>query len=90
MSTKKKDPAAKMAKQDNLMYLGPTITGVVRHSTIFKNGVLPVKVKECVDAFPVMNKLFIPMAEIPAAVKELKKEQSALGTIYSQTSKKFK
>ena len=90
MSTKKKDPAAKKAKQDNLMYLGPTITGVVRHSTIFKNGVLPAKVKDCVETFPAMIKLFVPMEEIPNAVKELRKEQSALGTIYSQTSKKFK
>ena len=86
MSTKKKASA----KQGNLMYLGPTITGVVRHSTIFKNGVLPQKVKECVEQFPVMKKLFVPLEGIPAAVKELEKEQSALGTIYSQTAKKFK
>ena len=90
MSTKKKAPAAKKVKQGNLMYLGPTITGVIRHSTIFKNGVLPARVKECVEAFPVMKKLFVPMAEIPNAVKELRKEQSALGTIYAQTAKKFK
>lgn len=90
MSTKKKAPAAKKAKQGNLMYLGPTITGVVRHSTIFKDGVLPQKVNECVEQFPAMKKLFVPMGEIQNVVKELKKEQSALGTIYSQTAKKFK
>ena len=83
MSTNKK------ATQGNLMYLGPTITGVVRHSTIFKNGVLPQKLSKCVEQFPVMTKLFIPINEIPSAVKELKKEQSALGTIYSQVAKKF-
>ena len=90
MSTKKKTPAAKKAKQGNLMYLGPTITGVVRHSTIFKDGVLPQKVNECVEQFPAMKKLFVPMGEIPKVVKELRKEQSALGTIYSQIAKKFK
>lgn len=89
MSTKKK-AAAKKAKQGNLMYLGPTITGVIRHSTIFKDGVLPEKVSECVGQFPIMKKLFVTMEELPRAVKELKKEQSALGTIYSQTAKKFK
>lgn len=76
-------------KQGNVMYLGPTITGVVRHSTNFKDGVLPDKVKECVNQFPVMKKLFVSIDEIPAAVKELNKDQSALKTIYSQVSKKF-
>ena len=87
MSTNKKVSVIK--KQGNLMYLGPTITGVVRHSTIFKNGVLPQKVNECVEQFPAMKKLFVSMEEISGAVKELKKEQSALATIYSQTAKKF-
>ena len=88
MSAKKKASTAK--KQGNLMYLGPTIVGVIRHSTIYKNGVLPDKVNECVEQFPIMKKLFVSMEELPGAVKELKKEQSALGTIYSQTAKKFK
>ena len=88
MSAKKKAPAVK--EQASLMYLGPTITGVVRHSTNFKNGVLPEKVKKCVEQFPVMKKLFVPVAEMPAAIKELSKEQSALKTIYSQVAKKFK
>lgn len=87
MSTTKKVPVTK--KQGNVMYLGPTITGVVRHSTIFKNGVLPQKVTECVEQFPAMKKLFANMEEIPSAVKELNKEQSALATIYAQTAKKF-
>lgn len=86
MSASKKDSAK---TQGNLMYLGPTIVGVIRHSTIYKNGVLPQKVKECVEQFPAMNKLFVSMKDISWAVKELKKEQSALGTIYSQTAKKF-
>lgn len=86
MSTKK----AVAKKQSNLMYLGPTITGVVRHSTIFKNGVLPKKLTECVEQFPAMKKLIVSMEDIPAVTKELNKEQSALGTIYSQATKKFK
>ena len=86
MSSKRKVPAK---QPENLMYLGPTITGVVRHSTIFKGGVLPMKVKECVEQFPAMKKLFVPMEDAPKVVRELKKEQSALGTIYSQTAKKF-
>lgn len=86
MSTKKKAAA----KTQNLMYLGPSITGVVRHSTVFKDGVFPQKLNDCVNEFPAMKKLFVPMDGIPAAFRELKKEQSALGTIYSQVIKKFK
>lgn len=90
MSAKKKSSGGKKGKKGNLMYLGPTIIGVIRHSTIYKDGVLPEKVRDCVEAFPIMKKLFVPMEELPAAIKELKKEQSALGTIYSQTARKFK
>lgn len=88
MSAGKKTSAAK--KQSNLVYLGPTITGVVRHSTIFKNGVLPQKLNECVAEFPLMKKLIVPVSDIATATKELNKEQSVLGTIYAQTAKKFK
>lgn len=86
MSAKK----TKKENQGNLMYLGPTITGVVRHSTVFKNGVLPQKVNKCVEQFPMMKKLFVALEDIPKAVKELKKEQSILGTVYAQVAKKFK
>lgn len=87
MSAAKKTPAAK--KQGNLIYLGPTITGVVRHSTIFKNGVLPQKLNKCVEEFPAMKKLLVSMDEISKVTKELMKEQSAVATIYAQVDKKF-
>lgn len=87
MSAAKKTPAAK--KQGNQMYLGPSIAGVVRHSTIFKNGILPQKLTKCVEEFPAMKKLLVSMEEIPVVTKELMKEQSALATIYAQTDKKF-
>ena len=88
MSEKKKTTAKKV--QCDLMYLGPTITGVVRHSTIFKNGVFTPKLNECVEQFPAMKKLFVEAEEIPNAVKELKKNQSYLKTIYNSVAKKFK
>ena len=45
----------------NLMYLGPSLIGIIRHSTVFKDGVLPDKVKKCCDEYPSMKKLFIPL-----------------------------
>lgn len=88
MSEKKKITVKKT--QGDLMYLGPTITGVVRHSTIFKNGVFTKKVSECVEQYPAMKKLFVEADGISNAVKELRKDQSYLKTIYSQVAKKFK
>ena len=86
MSAAKKTPAK---KQGSLIYLGPTITGVVRHSTTFKNGVLPEKLNKCVEEFPAMKKLLVSTEEISTVTKELMKEQSATATIYAQTDKKF-
>lgn len=75
--------------QGSLMYLGPTIPGVVRYSTVFESGLLPQKVKDCMEQFPLMEKLFVSIEDSPAAAKELNKEQSALRTVYFQAAKKF-
>ena len=90
MSAKATKAAAVAKKQGNVMYLGPTITGVIRHSTVFKNGVLPEKVKECIKELPMMERLFFHLDYVPAAIKELNQQQSVLGTIYAQVAKKFK
>lgn len=82
------EKAEQKVAQD-LMYLGPTITGVVRHSTVFKNGVLTAKAQDCVDKFPMMGKLFVPIGDMPEAVKEVRKDQSVLHTVYVQVANKY-
>lgn len=76
-------------KKENLVYLGPTITGAVRHSDVFEGGVLPERTQKCVADFPMMERLFVKVNEMPEAVKELRKEQSVLSTIYKQTAIKY-
>lgn len=71
------------------MYLGPTIVGVIRHSTVFKEGVLPEKVQECVKQLPMMEKLFVSIGDIPEAVKEINKNESVFRTIYVQVTNNF-
>lgn len=85
------ETAAVQKKEEvqDLMYLGPSIVGVIRHSTVFKNGMLPEKAKECINELPMMEKLFVPIGDMPKAVKEIKKDQSVLHTIYIQVAKKF-
>lgn len=79
----------KKEEVQDLMYLGPSIVGVIRHSTVFKNGMLPEKAKDCIKELPMMEKLFVPIGDMPKAVKEIKKDQSVLHTIYIQVAKKF-
>lgn len=79
----------KIKKAVDLMYLGPTIVGVARHSTVFKDGRLPAKAQACINELPMMAKLFVPLSDMPEAIKELNKDQSVLRTVYSQVLKKF-
>lgn len=79
----------KIKKAVDLMYLGPTIVGVARHSTVFKDGKLPVKAQACINELPMMAKLFVPLSDMPEVIKELNKDQSVLRTVYSQVLKKF-
>lgn len=72
----------------SLTYLGPTIPGVIRHATVFFNGILPDKAQKCVSEFPIMRRLFVTADEMVAAVTELRKE-SALSAIYEQVEQKY-
>ena len=83
------DAAGKQKSREAVMYLGPTIVGVIRHSTVFKEGVLPEKVQGCVKQLPMMERLFVPIGDIPEAVKEINKNQSVLRTIYVQVTNNF-
>ena len=71
------------------MYLGPTITGVARHGTVFKDGVFPEKAQKCIKEFPQMLHLFVELNKMPEAVRDLRKKQSVLGTICDQTKAQF-
>lgn len=89
VATETVEKKAEQKVTQDLMYLGPTITGVVRHSTVFKGGVLTAKAQDCVDKFPIMGKLFVPIGDMPEAVKEIRKGQSVLHTVYAQVADKF-
>lgn len=78
-----------VSAKGNLMYLGPTITGVVRHSTVFKDGELPKKATQCIEQFPVMERLFVELDSVPKTMKELNKKESAIKTVYDLVAQKF-
>lgn len=84
-----KQPDVKTVKE-NKMYIGPTIAGVVRHSTVFKDGKYPEKVEACIKKFPMMELLFVGMKELPKATKEIRVHGSALQEISARVLEKFK
>lgn len=84
-----KVPVVKMKKKGDLMYLGPTIIGAARRGTVFRNGILPKKAQECIAEFPQMDRLFVEMDRIPEAVREIRKKQGVLKTIYAQVEAHF-
>ena len=72
-----------------VMYLGPSIPNVVRYSTVFKDGTLPEPLKTCVEDKPYMKKLFVPLKEVPTAIKELNSGKSVLGAIRRRVESEF-
>ena len=68
-------------KEQTVMYIGPSIPNVVQASTVFKDGILTEALKKCVEEKTYMKKLFVPLAELPAAMKELN-GNSAISSIY--------
>lgn len=80
---------AKAKKKGNLVYLGPTITGAIRHGTTFKDGELPENARNRLKEFPAMERLLVEVDKMSGAVIELQKRQSTLKTVYKQTEEYF-
>ena len=77
------------APKENLMYIGDTIPGVVRHSTVYADGILIPAIDKCIEAYPSMAKLFVKIDDIPDALKQVKKEYSPLYVINKEAASKF-
>lgn len=87
MSKKEKATAE---KSTDVIYVGPSISGIIRHSTVFKDGILPDGVTRCIEQLPAMKRLFVETDRLAEAAKELNRKQSALNVIYAMVACKFK
>lgn len=83
------EPKSKTVTAESVIYLGPSITGVVRSSTVFKDGVLPTRLQVLIDNDPSLKKLIVPLSGSVAAVKDLNQNQSALSSIYHSAARKY-
>ena len=73
----------------NLMYVGDTIPGVVRHSTVYAEGILTPAIDKCIEEFPAMAKLFVPVDDITEALKKVKEKYSPLFVVNREAVIKF-
>lgn len=85
----KKSETKTVTKAESVVYIGPSITHIVRHANVFKDGKLPQAVENTINEFPVMEALFVPLSKLQEKMLELKRK-SALANIYGQVAEKFK
>ena len=71
-------------KRETVMYIGPTVRGVVINGTLFKDGKLPVLVKKRTEEMPVLQSLFVPVSKLAEAQRELKDSTSAMAICYAK------
>jgi hypothetical protein len=71
-------------KRETVMYIGPTVRGVVINGTLFKDGKLPALVEKRTEEMPVLQSLFVPVSKLAEAQKELKDSKSAMAICYSK------
>lgn len=72
------------AKKNNehVIYLGPTIKGIVESGTSFTNG-LPKKFKEFSEKNPIVNELIVPIKNFADARKELRSDDSPMAVFFN-------
>ena len=70
--------AAEEVKQENLMYVGPTIPGIGIQNSVYTE--IPEAEKEACKDVPEMRNLFIPVIKYPIAEKMLRERK---GYIFS-------
>ncbi len=72
-----------------VVYIGPSIRGVVQTSTIFKNG-LSVAMKQKVKEIPLLREMLIPAADLGKRRRELRVKGSAARSCYDRVMELLK
>ncbi len=88
MKTQKKVKAEATIVTEPVIYIGPTLRGIVAKGTIFKNGfsdAVNVKIAEC----PSFAELFVPVSQAGAALSDIKKHRGSIFAFYIQVINHF-
>jgi hypothetical protein len=68
---------------EKVMYLGPTLRGVVRTGTVFEGG-LPKNLSVLAEKKPIINNLIVPLADSVATKKAINTEGTAEAVAYDK------
>lgn len=80
--------AKKVQKEPTtVVYVGPSIVGVVKQNTIFNNGV-PKALAAAVEETPAMAGLIVELEQLPQALKQLREKRGAIYTLSQCVGKK--
>ena len=69
--------------EGKVMYIGPTIRGVVRHGAAFSGGI-PGRLEKLAEKKPVIKNLIVPLSGLESAVRESNTEGTALAVAYDR------
>lgn len=82
-------------REEKVMYLGPTIRGVVKNGDVFEGG-LPKRLSRVAEQKPIVKNLIVPLTEIVNVKREIEQEGTAeaiafdkIKAIYSDEIKKI-
>jgi len=70
-------------ENEQVMYMGPAIRGIVKNGAVFTAGI-PKKLEKLAEKKPIIRKLIIPLSEIVQAKKDLDTEGSVTSAAYDR------
>ena len=80
---------SKSQQKETVIYIGPTISGVITRNTILNNG--PTKsLKELIGKVPVLKEMLVPVENLSEAMNSITVEGSAMNNCYKQVVKQLK
>nr|DAL67985.1 MAG TPA: hypothetical protein [Caudoviricetes sp.] len=79
----------KVEKVDKVIYVGPSIPGIVTCHTVFSNGVSK-KLDAFVSENPMVSNLIVPISKLVDARKQLSDQESAISICYTKIKEQIK
>lgn len=87
-ASKKASQKKNSASREIVVYLGPTIAGVVVQNTVFNNGITAA-LKTAIEEEPSIGNLLVPISKLPYALKEINNKNGAM-YVLNETAKRYK
>lgn len=72
-----------VTKQETVVYVGPTISGVASHNTVFNNG-LPQGMQDAIAKEPAFKNLLVPVSALAAATSDIANKRGATYVFYEK------